>query len=492
MSPLPFVVSLASARLCKGNVAKRVKIAPSIDVYGLHIAGTQVTDLNCDDLSGIAGVTVAAGGVFKYDPATKTLTMKDVTVTAGDDKNAIWNEGVEGLKIVVSGTNRLEATNWAALICSVSTEIEGSGSLTATSSGSVGMFVATNLTISDITLAASGERGISGVSGIEGEALVLKNAKVTATGTEAGIADFASFTTEGCKIVTPAGGKFNETKHAVVDAEGNNAKEVKIERTEPVAVTGVTVTPTTVDLKVGETKQLTISIEPARATNTRYTCESDKASVATVDNTGLVTAVGLGTATITVTTEDGNKTATCTVNVLDENGELPLESLSLDKTELLLLVNESKQLQVIYNPSTTTQKGVTWSSDDTQIAAVENGTVKAIAEGQTTITVKSTADPSKTATCKVKVSVNNNVSITDTAFAGVVIAPNPFDNQLRITNDELRGEYALLNAQGVVVRSGNMDGREIVIETSDLTSGLYLLRLTAENGAVKTYRVVKQ
>jgi len=50
----------------------------------------------------------------------------------------------------------------------------------------------------------------------------------------------------------------------------------------------------------------------------------------------------------------------------------------------------------------------------------------------------------------------------------------------------------LLNAQGVVVRSGNMDGREIVIETSDLTSGLYLLRLTAENGAVKTYRVVKQ
>ena len=492
MSPLPFVVSLAEARLCKGNVAKRVKIAPSIDVYGLHIAGTQVTDLNCDDLSGIAGVTVAAGGVFKYDPATKTLTMKDVTVTAGDDKNAIWNEGVEGLKIVVSGTNRLEATNWAALICSVSTEIEGSGSLTATSSGSVGMFVATNLTISDITLAASGERGISGVSGIEGEALVLKNAKVTATGTEAGIADFASFTTEGCKIVTPAGGKFDETKHAVVDAEGNVAKEVKIERTEPVAETGVTVTPTTVDLKVGETKQLTISIEPARATNTHYTCQSNKESVATVDNTGLVTAVGLGTTTITVTTEDGNKTATCTVNVLDENGELPLESLSLDKTELLLLVNESKQLQVIYNPSTTTQKGVTWSSDDTQIAAVENGTVKAIAEGQTTITVKSTADPSKTATCKVKVSVNNNVSITDTAFAGVVIAPNPFDNQLRITNDELRGEYALLNAQGVVVRSGNMNGREIVIETSDLTSGLYLLRLTAENGAVKTYRVVKQ
>ena len=54
------------------------------------------------------------------------------------------------------------------------------------------------------------------------------------------------------------------------------------------------------------------------------------------------------------------------------------------------------------------------------------------------------------------------------------------------------GRYDLLNAQGVVVRSGNMDGNEVMIETTDLTSGLYLLRLTAENGATKTYCVVKQ
>ena len=80
----------------------------------------------------------------------------------------------------------------------------------------------------------------------------------------------------------------------------------------------------------------------------------------------------------------------------------------------------------------------------------------------------------------------------DALLAEVVVAPNPFDNQLRIMSYELRGEYVLLNAQGVVVRSGNMDGNEVVIETSNLTSGLYLLRLTAENGAVKTYRVVKQ
>ena len=82
--------------------------------------------------------------------------------------------------------------------------------------------------------------------------------------------------------------------------------------------------------------------------------------------------------------------------------------------------------------------------------------------------------------------------ITEDVWAELVVTPNPFDNQLRITNDELRGTYTLLNVQGVVVRNGNMLGSEVVIETTDLTSGLYLLRLTAENGATKTYRVVKQ
>ena len=194
-----------------------------------------------------------------------------------------------------------------------STLIEGSGTLVAACDADyyqLGIYVlGATLTISDITLEATGKWGIAGWNGTESETLILKNAKVTATGTVAGIADLASCTTEGCKIVTPAGGKFDETKHAVVDAEGNVAKEVKIERTEPVAVTGVTVTPTTVDLKVGETKQLTISIEPARATNTRYTCQSNKESVATVDNTGLVTAVGLGTAR--GREQDGNMYSKC-------------------------------------------------------------------------------------------------------------------------------------------------------------------------------------
>ena len=305
----------------EGNKAKEVKIEPTAVKYELFIAGTQVTADNCNNLKDITGVTVAPDGEFKYDPATTTLTMKDVKVSAKDSKNAIWNKDIEGLKIVVSGTNRLES-NIVVLYAEASIEIKGSGSLTVinNSNANIGIYLAssnTTVTISDISLEVSGKWGISGEPSKTDQALILKNARITASGTEAAIEDVTSFTTEGCKIITPEGGKFDETKHAVVDAEGNVAKEVKIERAASVAVTGVKVTPTTVDLKVNETQQLTISVEPNDATNKNYTCKSDKESVATVDNTGLVTAKGAGTATITITTEDGGKTVKCTVNVTE-------------------------------------------------------------------------------------------------------------------------------------------------------------------------------
>ncbi|MGN1373158.1 MAG: InlB B-repeat-containing protein [Candidatus Coproplasma sp.] len=82
-----------------------------------------------------------------------------------------------------------------------------------------------------------------------------------------------------------------------------------------VDVTGVTLDYSTATLQVGGTQTLTAIITPSNATNTAVTWESSNTSVATVDENGVVTAVAAGTANITVTTEDGGKTATCTVTV---------------------------------------------------------------------------------------------------------------------------------------------------------------------------------
>ncbi|MDT7051911.1 Ig-like domain-containing protein [Providencia stuartii] len=87
---------------------------------------------------------------------------------------------------------------------------------------------------------------------------------------------------------------------------------------EEVAVTGVSVTPATLSLKVGETGTFTVNFTPTDATNKNYTVVSDKTNFATVSklaNVVTVTGVAAGTANVTVTSEDGAKTAKCVVTV---------------------------------------------------------------------------------------------------------------------------------------------------------------------------------
>ena len=82
-----------------------------------------------------------------------------------------------------------------------------------------------------------------------------------------------------------------------------------------VSVTGVELNKSTLSLDEGDTYTLTATVAPADAANKAVTWTSSNSSVATVDSNGKVTAVSSGTATITVTTVDGGKTATCAVTV---------------------------------------------------------------------------------------------------------------------------------------------------------------------------------
>ncbi|HAP3302419.1 TPA: Ig domain-containing protein, partial [Enterococcus faecalis] len=82
------------------------------------------------------------------------------------------------------------------------------------------------------------------------------------------------------------------------------------------AVTGVTLDQTELNLKVGQTATLTPTITPDNASNKKYQFRSESEAIGTVTPIqGKVTAVGEGTTEIVVTTEDGNFTAKCTLNV---------------------------------------------------------------------------------------------------------------------------------------------------------------------------------
>jgi len=84
----------------------------------------------------------------------------------------------------------------------------------------------------------------------------------------------------------------------------------------PVSVTDVTLAPSPLNLILGgSTATLTVTVMPNNATNRNVTWSSDNPGVATVNANGMVTAVAIGNATITVTTQDGNRTATSSVTV---------------------------------------------------------------------------------------------------------------------------------------------------------------------------------
>ena len=95
---------------------------------------------------------------------------------------------------------------------------------------------------------------------------------------------------------------------------GSHSKEFTLQ-INSVPVTGVTLDNSKMNLFVGDSGQLTATVEPSNATNKNVTWSSDNSAVATVDTNGEVTAVGAGKATITVATADGNKTAACELTV---------------------------------------------------------------------------------------------------------------------------------------------------------------------------------
>ena len=86
----------------------------------------------------------------------------------------------------------------------------------------------------------------------------------------------------------------------------------------PISVTGVTVAPTSATLKIKERLQLTATVAPDNASNKGIVWSTSNANIATVSASGVVIGVAQGTATITATTNDGNKTSTCAVTVTDE------------------------------------------------------------------------------------------------------------------------------------------------------------------------------
>ena len=170
------------------------------------------------------------------------------------------------------------------------------------------------------------------------------------------------------------------TATVTATAEGKSGTCAVTVKAKAVNVTEVTLDKTELTLTEGETETLTATVKPDNADNRKVTWSSDKTEIATVDGAGKVTAVKAGEATVTVTTEDGGKTATCKVTVKAK--VVPVTGVDVKPWSVTIGANGTTKLTCTVAPSNATNRNVRWESDNPSVATVDSdGNVRAVSAG---------------------------------------------------------------------------------------------------------------
>jgi uncharacterized protein YjdB len=297
-------------------------------------------------------------------------------------------------------TNGSEITSYDDIIDSVEGDLSVSiGSPTKIFEGNGGIKLSSSKNNGSLTLNLGEELDITSIDanlakyGTDSSALSINN--VSNTMDDNSFKDYNySFEGESTSTITMEATK-RVYAHSLTITSGQDGTPV----------TSVSLNKNTLALETGEYETLTATVLPENATNKEVTWTSSNTNVATVSG-GTVTAVGAGSATITVKTKSGSKTATCSVTVTDH--VYPVTGVSLNASTGTVDAGGTLTLTETITPSNATNKGVSWSSSNEEVATVDNGVVTGVKAGQASITV-TTDDGNFQASCLVTV---NNVAVT--------------------------------------------------------------------------------
>lgn len=268
-----------------------VKAAPpaTVDVTSVEFP-KPATDI-------VLGSTLYAGSLMVVKP--DNATDKSLTWSSSDNTIATVNKDgdVKGIalgKVTITATSNSNPTIKGSFELTVKpARVDVTGVSLNKSSLTLNVGDTETLTAT-VSPADATDKSVTWSSNNIGVATVDANGKVRAIA--AGTATITVKTNDGGKVAT-----CNLTVKAVMPAN--------------VAVTGVSLNKASLELSAGDTETLVATVNPSDATNKNVSWNSNNTGVATVDANGKVTAIAAGNATITVTTADGGKTATCTVTV---------------------------------------------------------------------------------------------------------------------------------------------------------------------------------
>ena len=291
---------------------------------------------------------------------------------------------------------------------------------------------------------------------------------------KATLTDKASYTITGLGggFISPTNDGY-DVNVEVEDEDGSSAwyksENVKL-APATVAVTGVTVAPAALTLEVGQTGALTATVAPATATNKAVTWTSSAPAIATVDASGTVKGIAPGTATITVKTADGGKTATCAVTVKAAAAPaVKVTGITLNYSSITVNGDlERVQLIATVAPATATDQSLTWTSSDASVASVDGaGLVTIRKKGKATVTAKANDGSGVSASCLFD--VIRTVANETIDGLRVYVA----DGALRLALPKTETVH-IYNVEGSLVRTLVLPAGDHVLP---LPSGVYVVRV---------------
>jgi len=272
-------------------------------------------------------------------------------------------------------------------------------------------------------------------------------------------------------LVTASSTKLGNATITVTTTEGHFTATCLVTVTnQAVAVTGVSLTPTSATVNVGATTTLVPTISPSNATNKNLTWLSLDPSKATVTSGGVVTGVAntdtSAPVTIMVITADGSFTATCLVTVQTYKA---VTSISLSPSSLSLTAGGSSQtLTVYFTPTDATNQAVTWISGNTAVATVNNGGVVTPVGAGTTSIIAMSVDGSKSAFASVTVGAAGvpvtgvslsqttlNMAIGQTQRLTATITPDNASNKAMTWNSSNTGVVTVSAGTVAAIGSGS-------------------------------------
>lgn len=201
----------------------------------------------------------------------------------------------------------------------------------------------------------------------------------------------------------------NSPGTAIISVVSDENQEIKDECTVIVTqpVTGIELSNAVLELTEDESVRLTASVLPENATNKSVNWTSSDISIAMVSSNGTVYGIKPGQATIMASTVDGDFVALCKVIVTAK--PIMVENIVLTPSSFNGKTGDSFKISATVQPETASNKGIIWSSSNSDIVTVDNGSVRLISEGNATVSAKACDGSGVEAICTIKVQDNSGV-----------------------------------------------------------------------------------